>query len=233
MNNGKKIIVIEDEPDIQEVIVHNLLRDGYQVDATLNGERGLELVRSLEPDLVLLDLMLPGLDGVEICRRIKADPRTRTVSIIMVTARGEESDVVLGLGLGADDYVCKPFSPRELMERVKAVLRRGPLQDYQSRERIVVGDAVIDSGRHEVRVGGRRIDLTASEFRLLHCLASQPGRVFTRDQLLNQVVGEDTFIADRNIDVHVGAVRRKLGVHRYLVETVRGVGYRFHDEYMQ
>ncbi len=233
MTNGKKIIVIEDEPDIQEVIVHNLLRDGYQVDATLNGERGLELVRSLEPDLVLLDLMLPGLDGVEICRRIKADPRTRTVSIIMVTARGEESDVVLGLGLGADDYVCKPFSPRELMERVKAVLRRGPLQDYQSRERIVVGDAVIDSGRHEVRVAGRRIDLTASEFRLLHCLASQPGRVFTRDQLLNQVVGEDTFIDDRNIDVHVGAVRRKLGSHRVLVETVRGVGYRFHDEYMQ
>ena len=233
MNNGKKIIVIEDEPDIQEVIVHNLLRDGYQVDATPHGERGLELVRRLDPDLVLLDLMLPGLDGVEICRRMKADPRTRTVSIIMVTARGEESDVVLGLGLGADDYVCKPFSPRELMERVKAVLRRGPLQDHQSRERIVVGDAVIDSGRHEVRVAGRRIDLTASEFRLLHCLASQPGRVFTRDQLLNRVVGEGTFIDDRNIDVHVGAVRRKLGAHRVLIETVRGVGYRFHDEYMQ
>jgi len=233
MKNAKKIIVIEDEPDIQEVIVHNLLRDGYQVDATLNGERGLELVRRVEPDLVLLDLMLPGLDGVEICRRMKADPRTRTVSIIMVTARGEESDVVLGLGLGADDYVCKPFSPRELMERVKAVLRRGPLQVHRNRERIVVGDAVIDSGRHEVRVAGRRIDLTASEFRLLHCLASQPGRVFTRDQLLNRVVGEDTFIDDRNIDVHVGAVRRKLGAHRHLVETVRGVGYRFHDEYMQ
>ena len=233
MKNGKKIIVIEDEPDIQEVIVHNLLRDGYQVDATPNGERGLELVRRLEPDLVLLDLMLPGLDGVEICRRMKTDPRTRTVSIIMVTARGEESDVVLGLGLGADDYVCKPFSPRELMERVKAVLRRGPLQDQQSRERIVVGDVVIDAGRHEVRVAGRRIDLTASEFRLLHCLASQPGRVFTRDQLLNRVVGEDTFIDDRNIDVHVGAVRRKLGAHRYLVETVRGGGYRFHDAYMQ
>lgn len=233
MKNGKKIIVIEDEPDIQEVIVHNLLRDGYQVDATPNGERGLELVRRLDPDLVLLDLMLPGLDGVEICRRMKSDPRTRTVSIIMVTARGEESDVVLGLGLGADDYVCKPFSPRELMERVKAVLRRGPLQDHQSRERIALGDAVIDSGRHEVRVAGRRIDLTASEFRLLHCLASQPGRVFTRDQLLNRVVGEGTFIDDRNIDVHVGAVRRKLGAHRHLVETVRGVGYRFHDEYMQ
>lgn len=233
MNNGKKIIVIEDEPDIQEVIVHNLLRDGYQVDATPNGERGLELVRRMKPDLVLLDLMLPGLDGVEICRRMKADPRTRTVSIIMVTARGEESDVVLGLGLGADDYVCKPFSPRELMERVKAVLRRGPLQDHQSRERIVVGDAVIDSGRHQVRVAGRRVDLTASEFRLLHCLASQPGRVFTRDQLLNRVVGEGTFIDDRNIDVHVGAVRRKLGTHRHLVETVRGVGYRFHDKYMQ
>ena len=232
MNNGKKIIVIEDEPDIQEVIVHNLLRDGYQVDATPNGERGLELVRRLDPDLVLLDLMLPGLDGVEICRRMKSDPRTRTVSIIMVTARGEESDVVLGLGLGADDYVCKPFSPRELMERVRAVLRRGPLQDHQTRARIVVGDAVIDSGRHEVRVAGRRIDLTASEFRLLHCLASQPGRVFTRNQLLNRVVGEDTFIDDRNIDVHVGAVRRKLGAHRHLVETVRGVGYRFHDEYM-
>ena len=176
--------------------------------------------------------MLPGLDGVEVCRRMKTDPRTRAVSIIMVTARGEESDVVLGLGLGADDYVSKPFSPRELMERVKAVLRRGPLQDHQSRERIVVGDVVIDAGRHELRVSKRRVDLTASEFRLLHCLASQPGRVFTRDQLLNRVVGEDTFIDDRNIDVHVGAVRRKLGAHKYLVETVRGVGYRFHDDYM-
>ena len=230
MNASKKVIVIEDEPDIQEIIVHNLLRDGYQVEATPNGERGLELVRRLDPDLVLLDLMLPGLDGVEVCRRMKADPRTRAVSIIMVTARGEESDVVLGLGLGADDYVSKPFSPRELMERVKAVLRRGPLQDHQSRERIVVGDVVIDAGRHELRVAGRRVDLTASEFRLLHCLASQPGRVFTRDQLLNRVVGEGTLIDDRNIDVHVGAVRRKLGVHRHLVETVRGVGYRFHDD---
>ena len=232
MNTSKKVIVIEDEPDIQEIIVHNLLRDGYQVEATPNGERGLELVRRLEPDLVLLDLMLPGLDGVEVCRRMKTDPRTRAVSIIMVTARGEESDVVLGLGLGADDYVSKPFSPRELMERVKAVLRRGPLQDHQSRERIVVGDVVIDAGRHEFRVSKRRVDLTASEFRLLHCLASQPGRVFTRDQLLNRVVGEDTFIDDRNIDVHVGAVRRKLGAHKNLVETVRGVGYRFHDDYM-
>jgi two-component system phosphate regulon response regulator PhoB len=232
MNASKKVIVIEDEPDIQEIIVHNLLRDGYQVEATPNGERGLELVRRLEPDLVLLDLMLPGLDGVEVCRRMKTDPRTRAVSIIMVTARGEESDVVLGLGLGADDYVSKPFSPRELMERVKAVLRRGPLQDHQSRERIVVGDVVIDAGRHELRVSKRRVDLTASEFRLLHCLASQPGRVFTRDQLLNRVVGEDTFIDDRNIDVHVGAVRRKLGAHKNLVETVRGVGYRFHDDYM-
>ena len=232
MNTSKKVIVIEDEPDIQEIIVHNLLRDGYQVEATPNGERGLELVRRLEPDLVLLDLMLPGLDGVEVCRRMKTDPRTRAVSIIMVTARGEESDVVLGLGLGADDYVSKPFSPRELMERVKAVLRRGPLQDHQSRERIVVGDVVIDAGRHELRVSKRRVDLTASEFRLLHCLASQAGRVFTRDQLLNRVVGEDTFIDDRNIDVHVGAVRRKLGAHKNLVETVRGVGYRFHDDYM-
>jgi two-component system phosphate regulon response regulator PhoB len=232
MNASKKVIVIEDEPDIQEIIVHNLLRDGYQVEATPNGERGLEMVRRLDPDLVLLDLMLPGLDGVEVCRRMKTDPRTRAVSIIMVTARGEESDVVLGLGLGADDYVSKPFSPRELMERVKAVLRRGPLQDHQSRERIVVGDVVIDAGRHEFRVSKRRVDLTASEFRLLHCLASQPGRVFTRDQLLNRVVGEDTFIDDRNIDVHVGAVRRKLGAHKNLVETVRGVGYRFHDDYM-
>ena len=232
MNKGRKVIVIEDEPDIQEIILHNLLRDGYQVEATSNGEKGLEMVRRFEPDLVLLDLMLPGLDGVEVCRRMKTDPRTRAISIIMVTARGEESDVVLGLGLGADDYVSKPFSPRELMERVKAVLRRGPLQDHQSRERIVAGDVVIDAGRHELRVADRRVELTASEFRLLHFLASQPGRVFTRDQLLNRVVGDGTFIDDRNIDVHVGAVRRKLGAHRYLIETVRGVGYRFHDEYM-
>jgi len=227
----EKIVVIEDEPDIREVIEYNLLRDGYQVATAADGETGLELARSWSPSLVLLDLMLPGLDGIEVCRRLKNDAMTRAIPVIMVTARGEESDVVLGLGIGADDYVTKPFSPKELLARVKAVLRRGPLrEERESRERLVHDGVVIDSTRHDVSVDGKSEPFTATEFRLLHFLASHPGRVFTRDHLLSRVIGEDVMITDRNIDVHVRAVRKKLGQYRDLIETVRGVGYRFKDD---
>ena len=227
----KKIVVIEDEPDIREVIKHNLSREGYQVYSSSDGENGLQLVKKESPDIVLLDLMLPGLDGLEVCRKIKADPVTRSITVIMVTAKGEESDIVLGLGIGADDYVTKPFSPKELVARVKAVLRRGHLNEEQSSlERIVRGEVVIDIGRHEVRVENKPVIFTATELRLLHFLASHPGRVFTRDRLLNRIISEDAFVVDRNIDVHIQSVRKKLGEYRNLIETIRGVGYRFQDE---
>ena len=227
MSQGR-ILVVEDEPDIAELIEYNLVREGYRVDVAGDGEDALERIVREAPDLVLLDLMLPGLDGVELCRRLKEDPVTRSIPVIMVTAKGEESDIVLGLGVGADDYVSKPFSPRELTARVRAVLRRGAPRVAGSRhERVARGGIVIDALKHDVRVDGERVAFTATEFRLLHLLASHPGRAFSRDELLSRVIGEHATVMDRNIDVHVRTIRRKLGAHRDLIETVRGVGYRF------
>jgi two-component system alkaline phosphatase synthesis response regulator PhoP len=226
-----KIIVIEDETDILEVISYNLSREGFKVITATDGKDGLRKIIDQSPDLVILDLMLPGVDGIDLCRRIKADPLTRRIPVVMVTAKGEESDVVLGLGVGADDYISKPFSPKELIARVKAVLRRGPLRDdLAPGERISSGGVTVDAVRHEVRIGGRPIDFTATEFRLLHFLASHPGRAFTRDQLLSRVIGEGAQVLDRNIDVHVRAVRKKLGERQDLIETIRGVGYRFRND---
>ncbi len=225
-----KIVVIEDEPDIAEVMCYNLQREGYQVASATRGDDGLELVRNQSPSLVILDLMLPGMDGLPVCQQIKSDPLTRATPIIIVSAKGEESDVVIGLGLGADDYMAKPFSPREMLARVKAVLRRGPLQEEQQKDRIVIRDLVIDPARHEVRAGAELVNLTATEFKLLHQLASQPGRAYTREQLLNRVVGEGVVVVDRNIDVHIRAVRKKLGDLGDVIQTIRGVGYRFIDD---
>ncbi len=226
----EKILIVEDEPDIREALEYNLKNEGYQVITAPDGERALKLVNDEKPDLTLLDLMLPGLDGLEVCRQIKEDRDTRDISIIMVTAKGDESDIILGLGIGADDYVTKPFSPKELVGRVKAVLRRGPLKsEANSAGKIAIGELEIDPDKHEVRSGGASIYLTATEFRLLHHLASNSGRVFTRDQLLNVTVGEKDYVIDRNIDVHVRAIRKKLEGCGYMIETVRGVGYRFMD----
>lgn len=224
----KKIVVIEDEADILGVLDYNLSRAGFDVVRCRDGLDGLEKVRRESADLVVLDLMLPGLDGIEVCRRLKSDPLTGGIPVIMATAKGEESDAVLGLGVGADDYVRKPFSTRELIARVKAVLRRGGQGATEGAgSRIVVGDLVIDPARHQVFVGGEEVAFTLTEFKLLSTLASSPGRVFRRDELLDRVAGDDVHLIDRNIDVHVLAVRRKLGERRGLVETVRGVGYRF------
>jgi DNA-binding response OmpR family regulator len=223
-----KILVIEDEPDILEVITYNLEREGHKVIACRNGEQGLSRIRTDNPDLVVLDLMLPSMDGVEVCRRVKSDPVTRDIPIVMVTAKGEESDIVLGLGIGADDYITKPFSPRELVARIKVVLRRGPLREQSGGgERVVRGDLAVDLGRHEARIGATVLPLTPTEMRLLHFLASHPGRVFPRSHLLSRVIGEDAVVTDRNIDVHVRALRQKLGAQAEMIETVRGVGYRF------
>ena len=190
----------------------------------------LSRIRTDDPDLVILDLMLPGMDGVEVCRQVKSDPVTRAIPVIMVTAKSEESDIVLGLGIGADDYITKPFSPKELLARVKVVLRRGPLRaESGGGDRVVRGPLTIDMSRHEVRVGDAMLTLTPTEMRLLHFLASHPGRVFPRAHLLSRVIGEDAIVTDRNIDVHVRALRQKLGDHGDWIETVRGVGYRFAD----
>ena len=226
----EKILVIEDEPDILEVLNYNLSREGYKVCTSRNGEEGLRLAAKESPDLVILDLMLPGLDGIEVCRRLRQDPVTRSTPVIMATAKSEESDLVLGLGVGADDYIVKPFSPRELIARVQAVLRRGPMRDERAAgERIEAGGVVIDATRHEVVIDDAPADLTATEFRLLHFLASHPGRVFDRAHLVSRAIGDHAIVLDRNIDVHIRSIRRKLGEYRDLIETVRGVGYRFKD----
>lgn len=227
--NRNKIVVIEDEPDIVEVVSYNLKREGYNVISVERGDEGLNLVRNQSPNLVILDLMLPGMDGLSICQQMKSDPIVRDIPIIIISAKGEESDVVIGLELGADDYLSKPFSPRELLARVKAVLRRGPVKEDQSKERIVIQDLVIDVARHEVRVKGELVNLTATEFKILYQLAAQPGRAFTREQLLNRVVGLGVVVVDRNIDVHIRAVRKKLGDCSHLIQTIRGVGYRIVD----
>ena len=227
-----KIVIIEDEPDIIEVMSYNLKREGFLVSSSRRGDEGLSLVRKQSPALVLLDLMLPGTDGLSVCQQLKADPMTREIPIIMVSAKGEESDVVIGLGLGADDYIAKPFSPRELLARVKAVLRRSLLQQDQQKEqqksRLQIDELTIDALRHEVAISGEPIKLTATEFKLLYQLAAQPGRAFSREQLLNRVVGDGVVVVDRNIDVHVRSVRKKLGDYSRMIETIRGVGYRFH-----
>ena len=226
----KQIVIVEDEPDILEILSYNLNREGFDVSTALDGNLGLDLIQQKIPDLVLLDLMLPGIDGLEICRRMKTDSRTQNIPVIMVTAKGEESDIVLGLGIGADDYISKPFSPRELVARVKAVIRRNSLENpaIQS-ERIELDGLEIDIGKHSVYLYKQAVNLTATEFRLLHFLASHPGRVFSREQLLNQSLGDDAIVIDRNIDVHIRAIRKKLDDDQHFIETIRGVGYRFKE----
>jgi len=225
-----QIVIVEDEPDILEVLTYNLQREGFDVASSMDGVQGLELIQNLTPDLVLLDLMLPGLNGLEICRKLKADPSSHGIPIIMVSAKGEESDIVQGLGIGADDYISKPFSPRELMARVKAVLRRGAASKAQpSKSGILIDQLNIDIEKFIVTLSGATIPLTATEFRLLHFLASNRGRVFTRDQLIGHALGNDAMVIDRNIDVHIRAIRKKIDVDKHYIETIRGVGYRFKD----
>ena len=226
----KKIVIVEDEPDILEVLSYNLKREGFDVSHALDGIKGLALVEKVEPDLVILDLMLPGLDGLEICRRIKSVEKLKHIPVIMVTAKGEESDIVIGLGIGADDYVAKPFSPRELVARVNAAIRRAGMSDKQGRPDIVeLEGLIIDEQKFSVTYHGNLIKLTATEFRLLNQLANHPGRVFSREQLLNYASGNDVVIVDRNIDVHIRAIRKKLPGEIQFIETVRGIGYRFID----
>ena len=225
------IIVVEDEPDIREIMLYNLRREGYEAEGFESGSEGLEAIRAKQPNLVILDLMLPGMDGLTVCQQVRAETAIKATPIIIVSATEEESDVVIGLGLGADDYVPKPFSPRELLARVKAVLRRSQQTDQgDQHERVVIGDLSIDLEKHSVSIGGQLVKLTATEFKLLYQLASHPGRAYTREQLLNRVVGDGVVVVDRNIDVHIRAVRKKIGSYADHIQTVRGVGYRFAEQ---
>ena len=227
--NREKIVVIEDEPDIVEVISYNLKREGFNVLAVDRGDESINLIRNQSPSLIILDLMLPGMDGLSVCRQLKSDLMVNDIPVIIISAKGEESDIVVGLEMGADDYLTKPFSPRELLARVKAVLRRGQVKESQSKERIVLQNLTIDVARHEVRVDDEMVSLTATEFKILHQLAAHPGRAFTREQLLNRVLGMGVVVVDRNIDVHIRSVRKKLGDAAQLIQTIRSVGYRILD----
>lgn len=231
----RSVLVIEDEDDIRELICYNLRREGFQVTGVGTGEEGLVAVERGQPDLVLLDLMLPGIDGLSICRKLKTSPATETLPVVILTAKGEEIDVVAGLNLGADDYITKPFSPKVLIARVRAVFRRAAAtaastdENDPGSESIQIHDLVIHPGRHEVLVGESLIDLTSTEFRVLHFLARRPGWVFTRQQILDAVHGDNYAITDRAVDVQIVGLRKKLGRAGEYIETVRGVGYRFKE----
>jgi len=225
----KQVMVVEDEEDIRELLAYQLAREGFAVTAAADGESALKLVARRKPDAVLLDLMLPGLDGLEVCRALKRDPKTAAIPIVMVTAKGEESDVVAGLELGADDYVTKPFSIKVLAARVRAVLRRRREPAADPHAPICAHEIEIHPSRHEVRVRGKPVEMTATELRMLHCLAARPGWVLTREQIVDAVRGEDYAVTDRAVDVQIVGIRRKLGDRADCIETVRGVGYRFKE----
>ena len=227
MNN--RILVVDDEPDALELIEFNLKSAGFEVVTALDGESALKKARQLLPALIILDVMLPELDGMEVCKALRREPGTAGIPIIMLTAKAAEIDRVLGLELGADDYVTKPFSPRELVLRVRGLLRRKSEVSEEAGERLEIGELVIDLPRHEIQVAGKRLDLTATEFKLVTILAQRRGRVQSRDQLLRDVWEYDSLIDTRTVDTHVRRVREKLGKAARHIETVRGVGYRFSD----
>jgi two-component system, OmpR family, phosphate regulon response regulator PhoB len=222
-----KILIVEDEIDVAELLAHHLRREGFTVEIVGNGRVALSSLKSERPALIILDLMLPEISGLDLCRIIKSNPGTESVPIVMLSARIEEIDRVLGFELGADDYVVKPFSPRELVLRIRAILRRRISQDREGAEQLLrVGDLVLDRSRHEVRAADRLIDCTATEFKLLAILMEREGRVQERDRLLSDVWGYDSIIDTRTVDTHMRRLRDKLGPHGRYIETVRGFGYR-------
>jgi two-component system phosphate regulon response regulator PhoB len=227
----RHILVVDDEQDILELVGYNLIREGYRVSFAETGEAAIKAVESEPPDLLVLDLMLPGLSGLEVAKVLKNNPKSETLPIIMLTARGDEADVVAGLDMGADDYVTKPFSPKVLLARIKAVLRRkgGEERDGEDDE-IRMGDLLVHPGRHQVSVSGETVVLTFSEFQLLLLLCRRPGWVFTRNQIVDAIHGENYAVTDRSVDVLVVGLRKKLGSCGAMIETVRGIGYRFKED---
>jgi two-component system phosphate regulon response regulator PhoB len=223
-----RILVVDDEEALLELVRYNLAKDGYLVECVTTGEEALKAARREPPDLIVLDWMLPSVDGLEVCRRLKGEARTRDVPIVMLTAKGEEGDMIAGLERGADDYIAKPFSPRVLSARVRALLRRGEARKRSEMETTIdVHELSIHPGRHEATLAGRPVELTYTEFALLQFLARRPGWAFTRTQIVDAVKGEDYPVTERSVDVQVAGLRKKLGTFGSYIETVRGVGYRF------
>src|SRR3990172_2294403 len=222
---NERILVIEDEPEIREMISYNLFKEGYRVTAVASGEEGLKSVQNQTPDLVVLDLMLPGVYGLDVCKQIKSDFRTSGVPIIMLTARSEESDVISGLEVGADDYITKPVSPRLLIARIRARLRQKIEEPDKAQKKINLKRISMDKGRHSAEVDGKPVTLTPTEFKLLWMLAKNVGLVFSRNEIINSVKGDDAVVTDRSVDVQIVGLRQKLGSCGDAIETVRGVGY--------
>jgi two-component system phosphate regulon response regulator PhoB len=222
------ILIVDDEEDILELVRLNLVREGYDVLIATSGEQGLKLAQAHRPELAILDLMLPGIDGLEVCKILKRNPKTEQMRVIMLTAKSEESDIITGLELGADDYITKPFSSKVLVARVRRVLRKEAERDLD-RDTLKIHDMTIDPARCEVLVGGEPLALTFSEFNILYTLAKRPGVVFTRYQIMDAVHGSDHIVTERAVDVQITYLRRKLGPFKDYIETIRGVGYRFKD----
>ncbi len=227
---SKTILVVDDEEDILELIRFNLAREGYRIVCAATGEEAVRQSELSGIDLIVLDLMLPGMDGLEVARRLKAGIQTRTIPIIMLTAKGEEADIVAGLELGADDYITKPFSPRVLLARVKAVIRRNDHKEPEQDEMIRMGELTIHPGRHEVMIQDQPVDLTVTEFQILHYLAKRPGWVATRSQIVDAVRGIGYAVTDRSVDVQIVGLRKKIGKYSHWIQTVRGVGYKFREK---
>ncbi len=223
------ILIVEDDEDISELISYNLNKNGFNAISSLSGESGLEKLQKNNPDLILLDLMLPGIDGFEFCKNLKANEQFKNIPIVMLTARGEDSDIITGLELGADDYITKPFSPSVLIARIKSVLRRRKTDKKQENGLIVIDGLVINPLKHQVLVNNQIVDLTVNEFQILSILAQKPGWPMTRYQIVNLTKGEEYAVTDRAVDVMIVGLRKKLGEYGKYIETVRGVGYKFRE----
>ena len=228
----EKILIVEDEEDIQELIRYNLEKEGYKnLKVVDSGEKAIESLRTFSPDIILLDLMLPGMDGLAVCRSLKSSPESATIPVIMLTAKSEETDVIVGLEMGADDYVAKPFSNKVLLARIKSVLRRSKQNLNDDDSGIIKrGNLIMNRGKREVTLSGKSITMTFSEFEILYLLAKRPGWVFTRNQIVNEVKGDDYPVTERAIDVQIVGLRKKLKGDEDVIETVRGVGYRFKSD---
>ena len=226
----EKILVVDDEEDIRELVKYNLAREGYKIFCASSGEKALKKARAKLLDLIVLDLMLPGIDGLEVTKILKNDPKTQHIPIIMLTAKEEEADIVTGLELGADDYITKPFSPRVLVARIRAAIRRKKKEYDEDELEIEIHDLVIHPGRNEVLIRGRPVELTFTEFQVLYVLARRPGWVFTRSQIVDAIRGGDYPVTDRSVDVQIVGLRKKIGPYSKYIETVRGIGYRFREK---
>ena len=223
------MLIIEDDRSLSDVLVYNFQQEGFDVSRALDGQDGINQAVAKSPDIIILDVMLPVIDGIEVCKRLRKAPETKGTIILMLTAKSEESDELIGFSVGADDYVCKPFSVKVLIERVNALVRRQSAGSDDQEEKVECQGIALDKTKYKVSVDGNPLQLTLSEFRLLESLMSQPGRVFSRAELIDTALGQDTFVLERTIDVHIRSLRRKMGDHSSKIETVRGVGYRFKD----